>query len=640
MPWDDELYGNSRIIASSQSQVIRVMAGPGTGKSFALQRRVQRLLESGTQPERILAVTFTRNAAQNLINDLNSLHVEGASRIKASTLHSFALNILKNNQVFRYTNRNPRPLIGINSNGVMKFEYYPMILDIIKTDIEHQFGSPKEITKKIRAFEAAWATLQNEEAGWPQNPIDRALNDKIIDWLIFHKGMTIGELIPLCLTYLRNNPINPIISQFEHILVDEYQDLNKAEQTLINILSNNNNLIIVGDRDQSIYSFRHAHPEGIVQFIDEFPETDDISLCECRRCPVSIVEIANNFIQNNYGTFVDPILIPFEGNDNGEINIVQWNNLEEEAQSIAQYCSYLIRDSFELKDILILTPRREIANRIKDYLNILELPSHNYYHDNIIKSEEVQQKLSFLSLLCNNNDRISLRFLLGVNHSNCHSNNYKELMIYCIENSKEPYEALLEIVENNIEVNSKLRKLKPIFTLINSKINDLNTMEFSEVINDLFPSNNPDLSEIRQLLDKPNIDTLNKAYNEIINYLAHPETPDSGDFISIMSIHKSKGLTKKIVILSTCNQGLTPMNCSDDHSLQEQRRLFYVALTRCRKKLLISSIANIDYATARRLNMQVNGNRAQTSQFIDELGRNAPRVQIGNQWLSQIVRQG
>ena len=127
MTWNDNLEGNALEIARSNDSLIRVMAGPGTGKSFALQRRVQRLIEEeNINPNRIMAVTFTRNAAKNLIDELRSLNISGCENIKASTLHAYAFKILKRDAVFEYLNRNPRPLVGFSLSGVMQFEYAPM----------------------------------------------------------------------------------------------------------------------------------------------------------------------------------------------------------------------------------------------------------------------------------------------------------------------------------------------------------------------------------------------------------------------------------------------------------------------------------------------------------------------------------
>lgn len=122
MPWDDELTGVARNIAATNDTPLRVMAGPGTGKSFAMKRRAARLLEAGTDARRILAITFTRNAAASLVEDLRALSVPGCENVRAGTLHAFCFHLLKKNNVFEYLGRVPRPIILFKKSGVLQFE--------------------------------------------------------------------------------------------------------------------------------------------------------------------------------------------------------------------------------------------------------------------------------------------------------------------------------------------------------------------------------------------------------------------------------------------------------------------------------------------------------------------------------------
>ena len=120
---------------------------------------------------------------------------------------------------------------------------------------------------RLQAFAAAWAREQDQEPGWAEDETDRRFQAVLDEWLRFHEAMLIGELVPVALRYLRDNPNCPERRQFDHVLVDEYQDLNRAEQSLIDLLSENGKLTVIGDEDQSIYeSFRYAHPEGISRF--------------------------------------------------------------------------------------------------------------------------------------------------------------------------------------------------------------------------------------------------------------------------------------------------------------------------------------------------------------------------------------
>jgi superfamily I DNA/RNA helicase len=225
------------------------MAGPGTGKSFAMKRRVARLLEDGVNPRRILAVTFTRNAAADLIADLHSLGVDGCDRIRAGTLHSFCFSLLEQQDVFDYLGRVARPIVTFTKSAVLQFEGRIMLEDLVSAGA---FGTKRDCTKRIRAFEAAWARLQSEAPGWPQNAIDKQFQAALLSWLRFHQAMLIGELVPEALRFLRNNPASSARSAFDHVIVDEYQDLNRAEQDLIDLLAANGATAIVGDGNGSV----------------------------------------------------------------------------------------------------------------------------------------------------------------------------------------------------------------------------------------------------------------------------------------------------------------------------------------------------------------------------------------------------
>ncbi|MDI6817041.1 MAG: ATP-dependent helicase [Actinomycetota bacterium] len=339
MPWDEGLTGHAWDIAAIDSKTVRVMAGPGTGKTFALMRRVARLLEAGIDPSMILAVTFTRTAAADLKKSIENLNVHGSDLINARTLHSLCFSVLQEVEALSYLGRFARPIVTFNKSGVLRFEAEPILVDLGNAE---RFGTKRDKTKRIRAFEAAWARLQCDIPGWPQEPIDHEFHNNLVSWLKFHEAILIGELVPEALRYLRNNPECKALSQYRYVVVDEYQDLNNAEQTLIDLISASADLIIVGDENQSIYGFRFAHPEGIIEFSNQHPDTHDINLIECRRCPQMVVDLANSLILQNHPPGIAPIITAKDDNPAGDIAIVQWASLEQEAQGIADYVNYLI----------------------------------------------------------------------------------------------------------------------------------------------------------------------------------------------------------------------------------------------------------------------------------------------------------
>ena len=253
MPWNDNLVVGSPAysIAASIQPHIRVLAGPGTGKSFAMKRRVARILEvERVNPAAVLAVTFTRVAAEDLHRELVSLGVPGAAQLSGRTLHSLAMTILMRQQVLAVLGRVPRPL--------NEFELEPLL-----ADLGNIHGNKHERRRLIRAYGAAWARLQTQQPGYARTPVEQAFVDELVEWLVLHEAMLIGEIIPHLFQYLQASPGAPEHTEFAHVLVDEYQDLNRAEQDVLGFLGARASICIVGDDDQSIYSFKHAHPEGI-----------------------------------------------------------------------------------------------------------------------------------------------------------------------------------------------------------------------------------------------------------------------------------------------------------------------------------------------------------------------------------------
>ncbi len=182
-----------------------------------MKRRVARLLESGVEALSILPVTFTRVAAEDLHRELVGMNIPGCHELEGRTLHSLAFKVLMSAHALAATGRMARPL--------NEFEIEPLL-----ADLAGKHGGKRKVKKRIKAFEAAWARLQSDEPGYVQSAEDAALEGDLIEWLRFHRSMLIGEAIPLVYHYLRNNPAAPIRREFSHVLVDEFQDLNKAEQ--------------------------------------------------------------------------------------------------------------------------------------------------------------------------------------------------------------------------------------------------------------------------------------------------------------------------------------------------------------------------------------------------------------------------
>jgi superfamily I DNA/RNA helicase len=441
MAWNSNLDPQSPAyeIAADQSRYIRVLAGPGTGKSFALKRRIARLLESGVNPTHILPVTFTKVAAEDLQRELANMGVPGCEQLRGSTLHSLGMRILSRQNVLAVTGRIARPL--------NRFEMEPLLYDL-----PAGFGNKRERAKRIRAYEAAWARLQHEMPGFAHTQADLNFQQSLIAWLRFHGGMLIGEIIPELYRYLRNNPAAPECSMYAHVLVDEYQDLNKAEQAVIDLLCPKASLCVVGDDDQSLYSFKHAHPEGIRTFPQTHPGSTDHHLVDCYRCPMVVVSIANSLIAHNVDR--EPRqLTAVAANGPGEMWIAQVPDVTREANVIAAFVDEQInKHGGNPGEILVLAQRRSIGNPIHAALQALGIPSKSYYQESELDSEVAQERLAIFKLFVNRADRIALRWLLGMGSTDFRAKSYARLRGHCEQTGQLPWDALVSLSTGAIEI--------------------------------------------------------------------------------------------------------------------------------------------------------------------------------------------
>ena len=646
MPWNTDLFGEHLAIAESTAQRLRVMAGPGTGKSFAMKRRIARLIEvDGVDPERILAVTFTRTAARDLERELNNMGVPGCENIVAGTVHSYCFQLLLRNDVFDLLGRVPRGLITFNNRGIYGYEVEPLLADLQPLG---NFGAKRDMTKRIRAFEADWARLQHEQPGWPIDALDVQFHHLLTAWLRFHRGMLIGELVPEALRYLRDNPASPALQIFDHIVVDEYQDLNRAEQELIDVLSAGKQLSIVGDVDQSIYRFRYAHPEGIEDFSNRHQNVEDHELDECRRCRELIVTVSDNVIRGNYPPGADHRLVPLQPQPGpATVRIVQWPTLNAEADGIAAFIRHLVTQrEFTARDILVLSPRRLIANEIKSRLAApgFGITAHSFYNDKLLEPDAAQVAMTKLQLLCNPNDRVAMRYWLGMDSPSWRRGQYLTLRDYCEEHDRAPAEVLAQVAAGQLPL-AGLNQLTTRYQELQAEVNRLNQLSVADLFGDLFPAGIEWSDPIRELVTGKveAVEDAQGLLDLLRTEITQPEMPAEGEFVRIMSLHKSKGLTSRVTIIVGCIHGLIPFVDNDlppaerAAHLQEQRRVFYVALTRAKEVLVVSSVASIPRAMSHQIGAVLRGGNAQNGntvacQFLHELGPQAPAALHGANW--------
>jgi DNA helicase-2/ATP-dependent DNA helicase PcrA len=635
----DGLVDPALRIAGTEASPLRVTAGPGTGKTFCLMRRVARILEAGAAPKEIFVCTFTRTAARSLKDDLEKLGAPGSDKVRTSTLHSYCFSLLGQADVLELTGRVPRPLLQAEERFLLE-------------DLKYRgLGGIRLLKKAVKAFNAAWARLQSTDPGGPISAEDQLIHAQLLGWLTFHEAMLIGELVPEALKFLRANPESEHRPHFKHVLGDEYQDLNRAEQELLDDISQGGTLTVIGDEDQSIYSFKYAHPEGIATFPQTHPACTDEELMECRRCPRIVVQMANSLISANVNR-TQRALSTREENPEGEIHIVQWVDMATEAAGIAQFVRHMINGNrVESGQILILAPRRQFGYAIRNALNSAGVPAHSFFQEEALDGDptgescEAQKAFALLTLLANPEDRVALRCWCGFGSPSLRAGAWDKVRKYCEGIGASPRHVLQQLAAGELSLPYVAPLLAPFSELLSLE-GQMEACNGHSLVDAIFPEGKAWAEPFRAVAMQLDGDFPPEDLYELqLSNLAQPELPVDVDYVRVMSLHKSKGLTADLVVIAGCLEGLIPTYDADHtlaeaaRHLEEQRRVFYVALTRARKTLVISSVTKLKLDAAFKMGAKISGRqggtcRAIASRFLSELGPAAPAAIRGKDFLA------
>ena len=638
MAWNDGLDPKSTAyrIAADASKRVRVLAGPGTGKSYAIQKRITRLLEAGIDPEGILAVTFTRMSAADLVRDIRSLGIVGADDVHARTLHSECFRVLGHNAVIKITGRHPRPLAA--------FELEPMLADL---RIAASGRNKDAMRKLVGAYEAAWAKLQHELPGAPRTAEDQKYEDALIDWLKFHRAMLIGELVPFAYKYLRDNPAAPELTKYTHVLVDEYQDLNKAEQELAAQFATAGSLIIVGDDDQSIYTFKNAHRIGIIDFPKAHPGTTDHTMDECQRCPRLVVSMANSIITRNKTRPTPPrILKAITEKGEGTVEVLHFRQHADEIGFLAKRIEKFITDGVVPGQIIVLCQSREYIRGLYEMLQSGGVPSEFCYRESQFDEEGAKERMALLSLAGDPDDRVALRYLAGSGSDDWRTRQWSKIRAASMTEGKSPWEILTEILIG-ARSGTDVKSLADRFREIQAQLLGFTSLTGVDLVNAWLPAGTPCI-ELKALADSVASDNpgcnAKELAEKVRDIVTEPGIPDVVPDVRIMSLHKCKGLSANVVIIAGCVEGIMPRERKKDmtdaeyeESIEEHRRLLFVGITRVKSipadgrpgHLIISASRKVPTAIAMKgvtvAGWELGMARTVNSRFLQELGPDSPK---------------
>ena len=639
MKWDEGISGPHRDIAGSTSARIGVLAGPGTGTtSFGLMRRVVRLLEEEVDGSRILLISFTRVAAADLRDKVAALDAPEVESVRATTLHGYCFGVLQKDAVLAITGRVPRILLDHE-------------VDLMLRDIDGGFGTIHERRRRLEAFVAGWARGIEDRPGNPADAGDRDFEHAVMTWLREHRAMLIGEVVPEVYRYLTTNPTADELASFDHIIVDEYQDLNRLEQGLLDVLAGSSALCIAGDDDQSIYSVRYANPDGILAYMDRH-DVEAHEIMVCGRCPANILSMANALIGRAPGRRKAE-LSPREENDAGPVAIVQWPDVQAEIDGLVSAIAGDIgsgrRDPGE---ILVLTNWRKIGEGIRSRLHELGIAARSFFTEEELATDAGRRALALLRLVADETDAPALRVLLGLGDASGRSDAYQRLLMYCRANGSTPAE-VLEQLRGGATLGIRIPAFTRIYGHVHGVLQRLRGLEVDALVDEIFPEGAEDLADLRAVA----VDALAEAVDvgglvrAVVEAITQDDVPQNPDFVRIMSLHKSKGLTSPVVYIVGAVHGVLPTLRDEspaavDAAMQEGRRLFYVALTRAANELTISGSSSMDLADANSRGVKydrgtirrIGGRytvRTVATPYLAELGPDAPSPERGENWLAR-----
>lgn len=566
----------------------RLLAGPGTGKTHVLTRKVLWLvLKHGINPQEILALTFTRLAAAQLKHDLGEMLKPHDIAIPVvSTLHSFALRqILYNSKTIQEL---PRPVRVADD-----WEERNIIQEDIKKILA--LSNIGEVQNLINRLSADWETLKAEELGWT----DAFPNPKFLGALQQHKAVY-GETLRAELVYKLKRTLDQsgefkLDNEYKYVLIDEYQDLNACDLAVVRSLAEKGaKIFVVGDDDQSIYGFRYADPIGIRQFPEVYSGAARLLLTTCYRCDKTIIQQAE-FVADQDTKRLPKTTKPRDDAGDGEVVLIQCSDQDKEADAVATKIKKLIDAGTSPEDVVVLSRSGVILGPIKEKIEAKGIKVSMALEDELMDAKEYRTVLSLLRLLANNEDPLALRTLIQVEKNGLGNKCIDLLWQYASDKGLRLNVALDQIKKDASTLGSMRARIIKWLDELSQNLSELKKIEdlamlIEKVVTDCVPDEK--LREkvkayFKKVMGEAGADTLEKLVKSIGIASDMIEQETSPNAVSILSMHQAKGLTFDTCFIVGAEDEFIPGR-NEGESIGDERRLLYVSMTRAKHKLYIS----------------------------------------------------
>ena len=592
-----------------------VLAGPGSGKTLVITRRVEYLIKKyGVRPEQILVITFTKAAAKEMRERFARITKDDRFPVTFGTFHGIYYGILK----WAYR---------MNASNIFSEEEKMMLLREVIAGMELEIEDEKEflqgIASEIGQIKNNRLSLEEYESSNCSDQMFRQIYEEYERRRKLLKKIDFDDMLVLCYELFQKRPdiLQMWQKKFQYILIDEFQDINQVQYDVIRMLAlPENNLFIVGDDDQSIYRFRGARPEIMLGFSKDYPNAKSIILDVNYRSTKAVVSAARRVIERNENRYQKEIITVNEQGDN--VHIQEVRHPVEESHYVREQIAKAVAAGTEPSQIAVLyrtnTEPRALVETFMEYHIPFQMKEHlpNLYEHFIGRDFQ-----AYMRMALGGRDRGD--FLMIMNRPNRYiGRDSVDLGGRRIIKKKKYYMEKdwmvdrIDQLEVDLKVISRMTPYAAIQYIRKSVGYDL-------FLNEYAIKRKMKLEDLQELIRE--MEERAKEFKTIEEWFAHIEKyteelrlqavtrTENRNAVSLMTFHAAKGLEYDTVFIIGANEDVTPYKKAElPEEMEEERRMFYVAMTRAKKHLTISYVR------------EKNGKAMEQSRFLGELFQNRP----------------
>lgn len=635
---------------------VMIVAGAGSGKTRVLTYRIAYLISIGVPAYRILALTFTNKAANEMKSRIVNLVGGRSAQVWMGTFHSIFARILRNeaerlgfqrNFTIYDTDDSLSLIKNIqHSLSISSHQFNPQAMRVRISAAKNRCISPEEFVQQASdIFEENTARVYNEYQKRLKQSNAMDFDDLLLKPIeLFQKNKRILEVYQ---------------DRSRYILVDEYQDTNRAQYVVLKLLAEKlRNICVVGDDAQSIYAFRGADIHNILDFQQEFPDCKIFRLEQNYRSTKTILTAADLVIKNNIGQIHKNL---WTENSTGElISLLMCDDDKDEGEQIVAHLQkQILKKKLELKDFAILYRTNAQSRSLEDALRRNNLPYVIVGGVEFYKRKEIKDSLAYLRLLVNPRDDESFLRIINVPTRGIGGTTLEQLRAFSVKHGFSLWEALEKLCGDEpirlspIPVLSKraLENLRNFYEMLKKYMRikqQVSASELSRALVDelgilfaLKEEGTPEalarwenVQELLSAITEYTADNPDAALENFLEEVSLISDIDKWDetrnAVTLMTAHSAKGLEFPVVFIAGLEEGLFPFYSSilDQKELEEERRLFYVAMTRTKKKLFLSN-ARARYRFG-------NITFQSPSRFIEEVDQALVQVEMGPRTTSSL----